>query len=180
MRWPCATFLDFWTPLAFNNDRMAFNLVDRLTYVMSYGLLALGLIAFVSGFFLVVFQLLSPWLFKKFAPTYKPLGNNRIRVSNLLVAVAGIAILILCYKLMFMRFRTLALKEDRIELGYFWPRSDVILEKASFESFRIEKDKKGSGELVIFAKDGRYKSTVFDKSVDTDAIQRKLTGWGKN
>lgn len=155
-------------------------LIGGFYYWVGYLGLLFGIFMFVCYVWAAGFQLLSPWIFKKFAPKFSPICRGRPQLLYLILAVAAATVTWLCYEQMFQRFSGFAVVDDQITLKYFWPKPDIVVARDRFTTFYLDMDRRGyrSGVVTLVFDGARYTSAVFDSStIDTNKLDKILTDW---
>lgn len=108
----------------------------------------------------------------------QPLQEKKTdRTPYLLTLITSAIALFMCFEMMFLRFSSLEIKSEKIEISYVWPRPSISIPKSSFRLVEVSRDSKGRGNLTVVTKDGSYKSAAFNRFLDAEGIKVTLEEW---
>jgi hypothetical protein len=151
--------------------------VDQTTYWLCYLLLLLSVFVAFSFLVVVTLRTASPWLFKKFAPLYKPITGRIVGLPVWITGFASLVVAFFIFNSMFFKFNAYDLDTQRMALHYYWPKKNVVIQKTAYEGFDLGIDRKGAGILIVFANGEKFESVAFDRFTDTNSIILGLRRW---
>jgi hypothetical protein len=117
------------------------------------------------------------------------IGARRVRLGHarrlarpentpfVVTAITSSVTLFFCAQNMFFRFHAVEPKADKLTLAFCWPRPSASILKSDFDRVEIFRDRRGSGHIKLFTKNGSLQSIGFTRKFNAEAIKASLDAW---